>query len=73
MTTTKSIGSKATTRRKFLTGATAVAVRNFVAMQAPQADPTKDIAVQALLVDNETLDEVEVYAAAGIARGLEPT
>ena len=41
------------------TGATAVAVRNAVSMQAPQADPTQNIAVQALLVDQETLDEVE--------------
>jgi predicted secreted hydrolase len=41
------------------TGATAVAVRNAVSMQAPQADPTQDIAVQAVLVDNETLEEVE--------------
>jgi predicted secreted hydrolase len=41
------------------TGATAVAVRNSVSLQAPQADPTKDIAVQAVLVDDQTLDEVE--------------
>lgn len=40
-------------------GATAVAVRNYVSMEAPQADPTQDIHVQALLVDADTLDEVE--------------
>ncbi len=39
-------------------GATAVAVRSFVAMQAPQADPTQNITVQSLLVDTETLEEV---------------
>ncbi|MCR2763393.1 carotenoid 1,2-hydratase [Microbacterium sp. zg.B48] len=41
------------------TGATAVAVRSYVSMTAPQADPTQNIAVQSLLVDNETLEEVE--------------
>jgi predicted secreted hydrolase len=40
-------------------GAKAVAVRNFVSMEAPQSDPTRDIHVQAHLVDTETLDEVE--------------
>lgn len=40
-------------------GATAVAVRNAVSMQAPQADPTQNIRVQALLVDDPTLEEVE--------------
>lgn len=40
-------------------GATAVAVRNYVAMSAPQADPSKDIRVQSLLVDDPTLTEVE--------------
>jgi predicted secreted hydrolase len=40
------------------TGATAVAVRNSVSMSAPQADPTKDIHVQAVLADSATLDEV---------------
>ena len=39
-------------------GATAVAVRNSVSMTAPQADPTKDIHVEAVLVDSTTLDEV---------------
>ncbi|WP_165818050.1 carotenoid 1,2-hydratase [Microbacterium sp. Gd 4-13] len=39
-------------------GATAVAVRNSVTMTAPQSDPTKDIAVHSVLVDQETLDEV---------------
>lgn len=41
-------------------GATAVAVRSYVSMTAPQADPTQDINVQALLVDDDaSLDEVE--------------
>jgi len=40
-------------------GATAVAVRSFVSMTAPQADPTQDISVQSLLVDESTLTEVE--------------
>lgn len=40
-------------------GATAVAVQNYVSMSAPQEDPTQDISVKALLVDSETLDEVE--------------
>ncbi|CAN5349463.1 hypothetical protein BH10ACT7_BH10ACT7_25510 [soil metagenome] len=40
-------------------GAEAVAVKNWVTMEAPQADPTQDIHVQALLVDSDTLDEVE--------------
>ncbi|HEX5729608.1 lipocalin-like domain-containing protein [Microbacterium sp.] len=40
-------------------GATAVAVRNAVSMTAPQADPTKDIEVTALLVDDETLEQVD--------------
>lgn len=40
-------------------GATAVAVRSFVSMTAPQADPTQNIHVRALLVDDPTLDEVE--------------
>jgi predicted secreted hydrolase len=39
-------------------GATAVAVRNAVSMEAPKADPTQDMQVQALLVDSETLEEV---------------
>lgn len=39
--------------------ATAVAVRNWVAMSAPQADPTQGIHVTALLVDNATLEEVQ--------------
>ena len=40
-------------------GATAVAVKNWVTMTAPQADPTRDIHVTALLVDEHTLDEVQ--------------
>lgn len=40
-------------------GAEAVAIRSYVSMQAPQADPTQDITVQALIVDQPTLDEVE--------------
>lgn len=39
--------------------ATAVAVRRFVSMTAPQADPTQNIRVRALLVDDPSLDEVE--------------
>lgn len=39
-------------------GATAVAVRNSVTMSAPRTDPTKDIAVHSVLIDQETLDEV---------------
>ncbi|RKT31120.1 lipocalin-like protein [Microbacterium sp. AG1240] len=39
-------------------GATAVAVRNSVTMTAPQSDPTRNIAVHSVLVDQETLDEV---------------
>ena len=39
-------------------GATAVAVRNSVTMTAPRADPTKDITVHSVLIDEETLDEV---------------
>jgi predicted secreted hydrolase len=39
-------------------GATAVAVKNSVSMTAPQADPTQNIKVDAVLVDTETLDEV---------------
>jgi predicted secreted hydrolase len=41
------------------TGATAVAVKSYVLMTAPKEDPTRDIHVQALLVDDPTLDEVE--------------
>lgn len=41
------------------TGATAVAVKSFVSMTAPQEDPTRDIHVQAMLVDDPTLDVVE--------------
>lgn len=41
------------------TGAEAVAVRNWVSMTAPQADPSQDIHVQSLLVDDPTLTEVE--------------
>lgn len=40
-------------------GATAVAVRNWVSMTAPQADPSQDMRVQALLVDDPTLTEIE--------------
>ncbi|MBD8476624.1 lipocalin-like domain-containing protein [Microbacterium sp. CFBP 8794] len=40
-------------------GATAVAVRHSVVMTAPQADPTRDISVTAVLQDAKTLDEVE--------------
>ena len=40
-------------------GAEAVAIRNFISMSAPQADPTQDIKVQALLVDQPSLTEVE--------------
>ena len=40
-------------------GATAVAVKSSVAMTAPQADPTQDINVKALLVDDPSLDVVE--------------
>jgi predicted secreted hydrolase len=40
-------------------GATVVAVRNSLTMTAPQADPSKDIRVQAVLVDDDTLEEVE--------------
>lgn len=40
-------------------GATAVAVRNSVSMRAPQADPTRNIVVKAVLADEKTLDEVE--------------
>ena len=35
------------------TGAAAVAVRSFLWMDAPQADPTRDIHVQSLLVDDD--------------------
>ncbi len=41
------------------TGAEAVAIRNFVSMTAPQSDPSKDIHVRALMVDQPTLTEVE--------------
>lgn len=40
-------------------GATASAVRNAIAMAAPQADPTQNIHVTAVLTDETTLDEVE--------------
>ncbi len=40
-------------------GAEAVAVRNWVSMTAPQADPSQNIRVQSLLVDDPTLTEVE--------------
>ena len=40
-------------------GAEAVAVRSFVSMTAPQADPSKDIEVKALMVDEPSLTEVE--------------
>jgi predicted secreted hydrolase len=40
-------------------GAEAVAVRSYVAMEAPQADPSKDIRVKSLMVDDPTLTEVE--------------
>ncbi len=40
-------------------GATAVAVRNAAHMTAPQADPTKDIRVQSVFTDEETLSEIE--------------
>ncbi len=40
-------------------GATAVAVRSFVSMTAPQADPSQNIHVQSLLVDDPSLTEVE--------------
>jgi len=40
-------------------GAEAVAVRSYVSMEAPQADPSKDIKVKALMVDEPTLTEVE--------------
>lgn len=41
------------------TGATAVAVRNYVSMTAPQEDPSQNIRVRSLLVDDPTLTEVE--------------
>ena len=41
------------------TGAEAVAVRSFVSMTAPKADPSKDIEVKALMVDEPSLTEVE--------------
>lgn len=41
------------------TGAKAVAIRHSVQMTAPQADPTKNIVVKAVLADSKTLDEVE--------------
>ncbi len=40
-------------------GAAAVAVKSFVSMTAPKEDPTRDIHVQAMLVDDPSLDEVE--------------
>lgn len=40
-------------------GATAVAVRNYVSMTAPQEDPSQNINVRALLVDDPTLTEIE--------------
>lgn len=40
-------------------GAEAVAVRNWVSMTAPQSDPSQNIHVQSLLVDDPTLTEVE--------------
>lgn len=41
------------------TGATAVAVRNWVSMTAPREDPSQNIRVRSLLVDDPTLTEVE--------------
>lgn len=40
-------------------GAAAVAVRNWVSMTAPQADPSQNIHVRSLLVDDPTLTQVE--------------
>lgn len=40
-------------------GATAVAVPGYVSMTAPQADPSQNMQVQALLVDDKTLEEIE--------------
>ena len=40
-------------------GARAVAVRNFVSMTAPKEDPSKNIRVESLLIDDPTLTEVE--------------
>ena len=41
------------------TGATAVAVGAYVAMEAPAGDPSQNIHVNALLVDDPTLTEIE--------------
>ncbi len=40
-------------------GAEAVAVRSYVSMEAPQADPSKNIEVKALMIDEPSLTEVE--------------
>jgi len=40
-------------------GASAVAIRNFVSMQAPQADPSQDIRVHALIQSQPSLEEIE--------------